>query len=130
MYRPGKDNGCVDALSRNPLPYDGIVIDDELQVARVRKTEELGESHSMMDLKQSSSSHGDFDQEQRKDPDLNTIFKYLEDKELPDEKLAKQIVFRANQFLIDNAILYYVDPKIGSPGKVVVPSHLHHERCL
>ena len=61
VYRPGKDNGCVDALSRNPLPYDGIVIDDELQVARVRKTEELGESHSMMDLKQSSSSHGDFD---------------------------------------------------------------------
>ena len=25
---------------------------------------------------------------------------------------------------MDNAILYYVDPKVSSPGKVVVPSHL------
>ena len=56
------------------------------------------------------------------------LIEYLENKELPaDEKLAKQIVFRANQLSMDNAILYYVDPKIGSPGKIVVPSHLHRQ---
>ena len=42
-----------------------------------------------------------------------------------DEKVANQIVLRAAHFFIDDAILYYVDPKVGSPGKVVVPSHLH-----
>ena len=86
----------------------------------MRTTEQLGEIHSLMKLEPSSPSHCDFDQEQRKDPDLNTIIKYLEDKELPaDETLAKTIVLRATQFLIDNRILYYVDPKIGSSGKVV-----------
>ena len=84
----------------------------------MRTTEELGEIHSLMDLEQSSSSHGDFDQEQRKEPDLNTIIRCLENRELlADEKLAKQIVFRANQFSMDNAILYYVDPTIGSPRR-------------
>ena len=40
-----------------------------------------------------------FGKNNRKDPNLNTISKHLEDKELPvDEKLAKQIVFRATHF--------------------------------
>ena len=30
----------------------------------------------------------------------------------------------STHFSVDNAILYYVDPKIGSPGTVVVSSHL------
>ena len=41
------------------IPYH---LNDELQVAQVRTTEELVEIHSLMDLEQSSSSHGAFDQ--------------------------------------------------------------------
>ena len=41
VYRPGKDNDRADALSRNPLPSDGQVVDDELQVVRVEATGQL-----------------------------------------------------------------------------------------
>ena len=124
VYRPGKDNGGADALSRNPLPFDGEV-DDQLQVAQVRTTERLVDIPALMELEPSSPSHSDFDREQRQDPNLNTIIQYLEDGELPaDEEVAKQIVLHAAHFSMDDAILYYVDPKIGSPGKVVVPSQL------
>ena len=65
----------------------------------------------------------------RKDSGLATI-KYLEDKELPDdEKLSKQVVLRPAQFFMDNSVLHYVDSKIGSPGRVAVPSHLR-ERLM
>ena len=66
----------------------------------------------------------DFASHYRKDSGLATI-KYLEDKELPDdEKLSKQVVLRPAQFFMDNSVLHYMDPKIGSPGRVAVPSHL------
>ena len=76
MYRPGKDNGGADALSCNPLPFDGEV-DDQLQVAQVRTTEWLVEIPSLMELEPSSPSYCDFDREQRQDPDLNTVIQYL-----------------------------------------------------
>ena len=41
-----------------------------------------------------------------------------------NEQIAKQIVLRVARFSMADAILYYVDPKVDSPGKVVVPSHL------
>ena len=116
VYRPGKDNGGADALSRNPLTFDGEV-DDQLQVAQVRTTERLVDIPALMELEPSSPSHSDFDREQR--------HPLLEDGEPPaDKQNAKQIVLRAAHFSMGNAILYYVDPKVGSPGKVVVPSHL------
>ena len=116
VYRPGKDNGGADALSRNPLTFDGEV-DDQLQVAQVRTTERLVDIPALMELEPSSPSHSDFDREQR--------HPLLEDGEPPaDEQNAKHIVLRAAHFSMGNAILYYVDPKVGSPGKVVVPSHL------
>ena len=70
MYRPGKDNGGADALSRNPIPFDGEV-DDQLQVAQVRTTEWLVEIPALMELEPSSPSHSGFDREQRQDPNLN-----------------------------------------------------------
>lgn len=124
VYRPGKDNGGADALSRNPLPFDGEV-DDQLQVAQVRTTERLVEIPELMELEPSSPSRSDFDREQRQDPNPNAVIQYLEDEELPaDEQIAKQIVLHAADFSMDDAILYYVDPKVGSPGKEVAPSHL------
>ena len=56
VYRPGKDNGCANALSCNSLPFDGTVINDELQVAQVKTTEQLGEIHSLMELSLHSAS--------------------------------------------------------------------------
>ena len=95
VYRPGKDNGGADALSRNPLPFDGEV-DDQSQVALLSTTERLVEIPALMELEPSSPSHSDFDREQRQDPNLNAIIHYLEDGELPaDEQIAKQIVLRA-----------------------------------
>lgn len=55
-------------------------------------------------------SCSDFGEEQRKDPNLNTIIKYLEDKELPvDEKLAKQIMFRADHWQCNIALCWPQD---------------------
>ena len=86
----------------------------------MRTTERLVEIPALT----SSPSHSDFDREQWQDPNLS-IIQYLEDGQLPaDEQIAKQIVLCAAHFSMDDAILYYVDPKVGSPGKVVVPSHL------
>ena len=128
VYRPGKDNDRADALSRNPLPSDGQVVDDELQVARVEATGQPVDIPSLLESEPFSTGSSNFASHQRKDPELSTIIKYLEDKELPDdEKLSKQVVLRAAQFSMDNSVLHYVDPKTGSPGRVVVPSHLREQ---
>lgn len=68
VYHPGKDNSCADALSWNLLPFDGEVVDDKLQVAQVKTTEQPVEILSLMEFEPSFPSHSDFDKEQRKDP--------------------------------------------------------------
>ena len=51
----------------------------------------------------------DFAALQRACPDLGRIFHYLEDGELPqDEKLARQTLAEADDFVIDDGILYHV----------------------
>ena len=46
---------------------------------------------------------------QRKCPDLIPFFQYLEDGVLPqDDKAARKLVFEAEQFVIDNGVLYHI----------------------
>ena len=40
MYRPGKDNASVDALSRCPIstPHNDIEVDDQVQIAQLESS--------------------------------------------------------------------------------------------
>lgn len=61
---------------------------------------------------------------------MNTIIKYLEDKELPnDEKLSKQVVLCAAQFCFDNSVLNYVAPKpaTSSESSQICPNYQQHK---
>jgi len=65
--------------------------------------------------------------EQRKDPELYKLIKYLEKAELPeDSKEATWIVTRASQnhFLV-NGVLYFELADSQGKRRLVVPRHLH-----
>ena len=57
------------------------------------------------------SSPSDIGHEQRKDPKLQEMISWLENGTLPeDDKRARNLVIRAEQFTILDDILYFVDP--------------------
>lgn len=67
----------------------------------------------------------DIGREQRKDSKLLEMISYLESGNLPEEdKRAREIVIRAEQFTILNDILYLVDAKRRQPERSVVPEQL------
>ena len=54
----------------------------------------------------------DYDQEQRKDPELRMIIHYLEDGTLPDDdKFSKKSAHISLQFAVLSGILYFIYSK-------------------
>jgi len=66
-YQLGKHNDQADALSQNPLPSDGQMIDDELQVARVEAAGQQVDITSLLGSEPFSACSSDFASHQRKD---------------------------------------------------------------
>ena len=128
VYRPGKENVKADALSRNLLPLEGDCSEhDAVQVACVL-TEGPRELSQLLQSEPPMSTPCDYDQEQRKDPDLSVIIHYLENGTLPDDnKLSRKIAHISPQFAVLNRILYFVDAKQKNRARVAVPSHLREQ---
>ena len=128
IYRPGRENGGADALSRNPVLEDpkGTSLDEiVLQISTEEKITDL-----LAAPPQTSVSENDLYQEQRKDPKLAVFIDYLEDGVLPqDEKEARKTVALATKFVILDKVLYFVDHKKTGRRRAAVPSHLQ-ERLL
>ncbi len=116
VYRPGKNCANADALSRSPL------VDANTVVAAV-VTEPDSISHLLAsDLGVETTT---FAEEQRKDPDICSLLRFLEDQRLPeDPQRAKKIALQAPLFTICDNILYYIDPKPTHRKRIVVPKYL------
>ena len=66
-----------------------------------------------------------FAEEQRRDPEVAEIIKFLETGELPlEEKRARVIALQKSLFVLKEGILYYADTKQEHRLRVVVPGHL------
>ena len=60
-----------------------------------------------------------------KDPQLRETIVFVEEGVLPsDEPRARKLALQANQFVVIDGILYYVDSKRGQQRRTVVPEHL------
>ena len=71
------------------------------------------------------SKLSDFQEEQRKDPNLLGLIRYLEDGQLPEDNLlSRKIAAQAPQFALVVSILYFLEAKRGTQKKAVVPAHL------
>ena len=129
-YRPGKTNTNADALSRcphAPAPEEGIA-EDEFQVAAIGSEDHsAGEMpiHTLLQSDPLSTQPSSFEDEQRKDPALVEVIRFLEDGVLPeDEARARKLVLQEELYTIVNNTLYHLDSKRGHQKQVVVPSHL------
>ena len=128
MYRSGKENVNADAFSRQPrlpTPEEGIA-QDEVQIAAV--TTDLAEM-SIPELLQAGASPNpdgtdSFAGEQRKDPGVAVIIKFLEENEqaqlrkrycterIPQrDQDAHKVAAQALYFKLIDGILYYVDTR-------------------
>ena len=95
-HRSGRRNGNADALSRFPLRMGG---DEPAKVA--------GGVVAAI----TTEPEGDLPTLQRRDEDLNTIIQYLESRILPsDEKVARNLALTKSQFIVQDQILYRVQP--------------------
>ena len=66
--------------------------------------------------------------EQRKDPKVLELIKYLEDGTLPcDEKQCCRVVAQSTLFALVDGVLFYVNPKRKHQKRAVVPDHLREE---
>ena len=131
-YRPGRQNGRADALSRSPQAFSPAmgVGQSELQVAAV-STDDAGEAPDIgtfLNTEPICVPSDDFASEQRKDPDLREIVDFLEKEELPsEEKRARRIALQASLFTIEGRLLLYIDPKQKHRKRVAVPRHLREQ---
>ena len=125
VYRPGRENGKADALSRNPVTTGENELDG--QVAQI-DTSGDGSSLDISQLLEAlpiETKWSDFGQEQRKDQNLLTVIRYLEEGLLPEDSCqARKITAQAPQFALVDGILYFVEAKRGNQRKAVVPTHL------
>ena len=128
-YRPGKLNASADALSCSPqatVTPEGIG-EGEIQVAAIKTVTDTKDSDitSLLRSDPQPIQAESFASEQRKDPQVRDIIRYLEEEELPlEQNRARKIAISASLFVLDGAILFYLDPKLDHRKRAVVPSHL------
>ena len=60
-------------------------------------------------------------EDQHKDPDLLELIRYMEEEVPTDQQLARKLVLQAQEFVILDGILYYLDGKRGNQRLTVVP---------
>ena len=101
-HRTGHSNANADALSRSPLADQGCPSAEETQeVIAAVEPEDLSAL-------------------QRQDKELAAIICYLETGVLPeDEKLAKALALIQSQYMVQDQILYHVEPN--STIRVIPP---------
>ena len=117
-HRPGKGNTNADALSRNPVDSEGQVMPVESDMVQ---HECQGSTRTTEDTSQLSS----LQQQQREDPGLSHLFRYLEDAVLPtDEKVAKSLVLESVMFGILDGTLYFDHPRFPGQSRIVVSQSL------
>ena len=129
VYRPGKENLCADALSRNPVGTESPSSEPlEVQVAAVLSRERtLTEMEEEVEVEPVTS---DFHIQQPRDPVLEKIRECLEYGTVPtDSREAQKVAARALDFVILNKILYSVEHKRGggSCRRAAVPCHMRKQ---
>lgn len=66
-----------------------------------------------------------FSVEQKKDPSLSEMIKYLESGALPtDDSRARKVLLQSSQFALVDGILYFIDNKQRNYKRAAVPKHL------
>ena len=115
-YRSGKSNVNADALSRSPQPL-------ETGDARVEAVTSADQTiQGILEAGPAACTGLLFEEEQRRDPDVQEIIRFLEDEELPlDSKRATKIATQQSLFTLVDKVLYYIDPKRKHEKRVVVP---------
>ena len=131
QHRPEKSNANADDLTRNPPSTE------EISKALVNSVtaSTIGESiisNTGNDQQVTTSPQAEIDQEigklQRNDPDLQPIIALLEGGKLPpDEKVAKELVLKQDQYDILDGILHHGNPANQGYWKIVVPKTLQEE---
>ena len=128
VYRPGKDNDRADALSRNPVvAQEDDHLEVKAQVAQIASASETDISSLLQEEPEEMATgvEGNFQNEQRKDPELKALLAYLESGELPVcDKEAQKVATQALHLAVVGDLLCFIDHKNGSRKRVVAPAHL------
>ena len=124
VHRSGKANVNADALSRNPhlpAPQEGIGQTDTQVLSSAVQVSMLVQIDPAKPLSMVSS----FSEEQRKDPKILEIVRFLEKEELPqEEERARKVALQSPLFILVDDTLFFVDSKSGGRRRAVVPKHL------
>ena len=81
----------------------------------------------LLEAPPASDSLPDYQQEQRKDPQLLQIIHFFEKEFPPEEELARKISLQSPLFTMVDSVLYFVGPKQKGCRRVVVPEHLREQ---
>ena len=127
-YRLGKENLNADALSRIPTACN--TDDSPVPVLTVQVDENISEQN-ISQLLQSSPCDTDtsatFSVQQKKDPDIMDILKFLQEGILPENDCKRQkLALQASLFTVLDGVLYYIDSRRNCK-RAVVPKHLRDQ---
>ena len=102
-YRPGKNNGRADALSRYPV---SLLASDcfSTQTAAVVANVDASDSPAK------SGEENTLAERQQDDPSLAVILAYLQKRELPEkEEVARELVLGESRYTVIDGVLYRVE---------------------